>query len=140
MAGASQVRRTFQERLWSAMVRSADTKIDGGNKDRRREKRYPIPLELCWKLIEHRKTQAEGTGRTIDLSSGGLLIEADRPLPFGMNIEIAVFWPAVFSGNVAMQLKVTGQIVRSSGTLAAISRKHYEFSAMRPQRWCSSSL
>ena len=61
--------------------------------DRREDRRYQLQLECKWKLIRRRKVLDTGTGHTIDVSSGGLLFDAGRHLPEGLNVELSIAWP-----------------------------------------------
>src|SRR6266567_1545735 len=98
--------------------------------DRRSDRRYRIQLELRWKLIRRRKLQDSGTGRTIDLSSGGILFDAGRPLPVGLNVELSVSWPVLLQHVAPMQLVVAGRIVRSDGRRTALRITQHEFRTM----------
>ncbi len=95
--------------------------------DRRTDRRYRIQLDLRWKLIRRRKVREVGVGHTLDLSSGGILFDANRPLPSGMNVELSVSWPVLLHNVAPMQLIVSGRIVRSSGTLVALQMVQHEF-------------
>jgi hypothetical protein len=95
--------------------------------ERRFDRRYDIALEVRWKLVRRRKVLDSGTGRTIDLSSGGILFEAGRPLPVGLNVELWIAWPALLHNVSPMQLVVSGRIVRTNGSLAAIHMAQHEF-------------
>jgi hypothetical protein len=110
-------------RIWPDEERELDA-IAG---DRRYDRRYRIDLELRWKLIRRRKVRDVGSGRTIDLSSGGILFEASRPLPVGMNVELSIAWPVLLHNVAPMQLVVSGRIIRSQGTQAAIHMTQHEF-------------
>ncbi len=95
--------------------------------DRRFDRRYGIELELRWKLIRRRKVRDIGAGHTINLSSGGILFDAARALPVGMNVELSISWPVLLHNVAPMQLIVGGRIIRSSGTQAAIHMTQHEF-------------
>jgi hypothetical protein len=95
--------------------------------DRRFDRRYQLQLEVRWKLIRRRKVQDTGVGRTIDLSSGGILFDAARPLPVGLNVELAISWPVLLHNVAPMQLVASGRIVRSIGSYAAIQLTQHEF-------------
>jgi len=95
--------------------------------DRRSDRRYQLDLEVRWKLIRRRKVQDSGTGRTIDLSSGGILFDARRPLPAGLNVELSIAWPVLLHNVAPMQLVVSGRVVRSSNGHAAIQLIQHEF-------------
>jgi len=111
---------------WEMANRESD-KISG---DRRRDRRYEIALEVKWKLIRRRKLLDTGLGRTIDLSSGGLLLEADRPLPVGLNLELSITWPVMLHNVAPLQLVVSGRIVRSRGKQVAVRMIQHEFRTM----------
>jgi hypothetical protein len=95
--------------------------------NRRFDKRYQLQLDLRWKLIRRRKVQDTGAGRTIDLSSGGILFDAARPLQVGLNVELSIAWPVLLHNVAPMQLVVTGRVVRSSGPHAAVQITQHEF-------------
>src|ERR1700758_240270 len=100
----------------SSMARSEEVnEIETIGGDRRFDRRYQLQLEVRWKLIRRRKVQDAGTGRTIDLSSGGILFDASRPLPAGLNVELNISWPVLLHNVAPMQLVVSGRVVRSSG-------------------------
>jgi hypothetical protein len=110
-----------EQRTWGAAV---PDHIAG---DRRDAVRYPLSLELKYKLIRRRKLIDSGVGHTVDLSSGGVLFETDRPLPVGLNVELSVAWPVLLHGVAPMRLFVTGRIVRTSRNRTAIRTVQHEF-------------
>jgi len=95
--------------------------------DRRSDKRYEIQLELRWKLIRRKRVLETGIGRTIDLSSGGILFDAGRPLPAGLNVELSVSWPAMLHNTAPMQLVIAGRILRSDRQYVAVEMSQHEF-------------
>lgn len=100
------------------------------NGDRRFDRRYAITLDLRWKLIRRRKVLQSGCGATVDLSSGGILFEAGRPLPIGLNVELSISWPALLHDIAPMQLVASGKIVRANGSRAAMQMTQHEFRTM----------
>jgi len=95
--------------------------------DRRCDKRYELELDLRWKLIRRRRVLESGEGRTVDLSSGGLLFDSGRPLPAGLNVELSVTWPVMLHNVAPLQLVIYGKIVRSTGRRTAIRMVQHEF-------------
>jgi PilZ domain len=95
--------------------------------DRRQNRRYHLQLELRWKLIRRRRVLDSGTGRTIDFSSGGILFDAGRHLPEGLNVELSICWPVLLHNSSPMQLVVTGKIVRVTSKNVAIQTIQHEF-------------
>jgi hypothetical protein len=49
--------------------------------DRRANQRYPISLEIEYKVPDGNGGQRKGLGRTIDISRRGLLLDISDPLP-----------------------------------------------------------
>ncbi len=108
---------------WEEKIEKPDS-IAG---DRRSDRRYAIGLDLRWKLIRRRRVLDSGTGRTVDLSSGGILIETERTLPVGLNVELSVAWPVMLHNVAPMQLVIAGRIVRTAGRQAGIRMIQHEF-------------
>ena len=95
--------------------------------DRRADRRYRLSLDLWWKLVRRRKVMASGQGRTVDLSSGGILFVAGHALPVGIDVEMSISWPALFRNRHPMRLVALGRIVRSDGNRVAIRLLQHEF-------------
>lgn len=109
--------------VWAAKPAGADT-IAG---DRRDGRRYHLELEVKWKLIRRRRVLDTGTGHTIDLSSGGILFDAGRRLPEGLNAELSIAWPVLLHNVAPLQLVASGRIVRTNGRQVAIHTVQHEF-------------
>src|ERR1035438_482330 len=101
--------------------------IEGIAGDRRVDRRYGLKLELRWKLIRRQRVLDTGSGASVDLSSGGILFDAGRPLPPGLNVQLSISWPVLLHNTAALQLIVSGRIMRASGTCAAIQMAQHEF-------------
>ncbi|MGO4885988.1 MAG: hypothetical protein ACLP59_34970 [Bryobacteraceae bacterium] len=96
--------------------------------DRRLQRRYPLELELEFKIIDGDKVVSTGAGRTGNISSGGVLFHADEDVPNGPHAELAVRWPAVLGNAPFLELRIFGRLVRndSRGTALRMSRYHFE--------------
>ena len=108
--------------------------------DRRADHRYEISLELRWKVVRRRQTIDTGSGRTVDMSSGGILFESTRPLPVGRNVELSINWPALLQNVTPLQLIAYGRIVRSEGYRAAMRISQHEFKTLGTDRGPGDSL
>jgi PilZ domain len=95
--------------------------------DRRRDRRYELQLDVKWKLIRRRRVLDTGTGQTIDVSSGGILFDAGRHLPEGLNVELSITWPVLLHNVAPMQLLASGRIVRATGRRIAMQTLQHEF-------------
>ena len=118
-------------RYYSSMTNVADwqdeLREDAIAGERRQDRRYQLGLELRWRLIRRRKVRDSGIGRTIDVSSGGILFDAHRQLPVGLNMEVSISWPVLLHNVAPLQLVVTGRIVRVNGNQVAIRMNQHEF-------------
>jgi hypothetical protein len=95
--------------------------------DRRVDRRYPILLDLRWKLMHRKRVLDAGEGSTLDLSSAGVRFESGRTLPLGLDVELAISWPVLLHNLAPLQLVVQGRIVRSEGGRIAIRMTQHEF-------------
>ena len=95
--------------------------------DRREDRRYPIELELKYKLIRRKRVLETGAGKTINLSSGGICFEAERGLPVGLNVELLISWPVLLHNVAPMRLLVAGRIVRNDSRRIAVRALQHEF-------------
>jgi hypothetical protein len=103
---------------------------DAGGKiggERRSDRRYDLTLNVRWKLIRRRRVLDSGTGKTVDVSSGGLLFETDRNLPSGLNIELSIAWPVLLHNVAPLQLVVAGRVVRTAGQRVGVRMTQHEF-------------
>lgn len=90
--------------------------------ERRRLARFPIQ-----RAVVYRQGRKTGTGKTINISSGGVLFAADGPPLLGEGIELHVDWPAVLDHRIHLKLSITGRVVRVQGEKAAVAIDRYEF-------------
>ena len=98
--------------------------------ERRKKTRFPICCELRYKLMERDSIVAQGTGETIDISSGGVFFLTGEALK-GSFIELSISWPVLLEENTRIRLVVFGRLVRSDGRTAACTVDKYEFRTQR---------
>jgi hypothetical protein len=103
------------------------SKLPGIAGERRANRRYGLQLDLTWKLVRRGRVLDAGAGHTCDLSSGGILFDAGRDLPAGLNMELSIAWPVLLHDVARLQLTVAGRIVRCTGRMIAIEMVHHEF-------------
>ncbi len=98
------------------------------NVDRRRSPRYPIEREIRYVIPSRRKNGGEtGTGKTINISSNGILFTTDQPLIPGSRIKLAVDWPVRLENICQLKLVAFGRVVRYESGTAAVEIEQYEF-------------
>jgi hypothetical protein len=108
-----------------AIDRVAELKLLSG--DRRSNKRYPIRLDVEYKLFKRGRVEHFGVGRTVDVSSGGVLFETFVDVPVGSAIDLAVKWPFLLDGKCGLKLQLRGYVMRADDKKIAVKIAHYEF-------------
>jgi hypothetical protein len=100
--------------------------VDSGN-ERRASGRFTIERELRYRVLNKKSNNETGLGRTINMSSTGILFTTDQVLLPGRTVEIAVSWPAQLNGSCPLKLVARGRVVRFEPGQAAVEIQHYEF-------------
>lgn len=100
--------------------------MQADHSDRRSAVRFPIEQDVRYKVFT-RNTIEVGMGKTVNMSSSGVLFTTERALALGERLEVAVAWPAQLDHKCALKLVTTGRVVRSENGLAAIAIERYEF-------------
>lgn len=99
--------------------------------ERRRHPRYAIRLDVHYKLRGIGDIDQTGTGRTINISTGGVLLESDRPLLRRKQIALDILWPVLLDGTRHLKYVVHGRVVRSEGNTVAVRVRSSEFRTRR---------
>jgi len=99
--------------------------------DRRAATRFALTLEVSYSLPGGGAPAETGSGRTIDLSSSGLSFTTGRPLVTGQKLALSIDWPVLLDGAIKLQLVMSGVVVRTNGTVAALRITRHEFRTRR---------
>jgi hypothetical protein len=95
--------------------------------DRRRTDRFPIEREVRYKVLNKRSGEEGGDGKTVNISSDGVLFSCQHILLPGRRLEVAINWPAQLNNKCALKLVARGRVVRFENGHAAIEILQYEF-------------
>jgi hypothetical protein len=95
--------------------------------DRRLARRYPISAELEYRIMGRDGLAYCGVGRTINLSTGGILFQSEQTLTPGMRIELTIAWPARLNDSIDLNLCVSGRVARTDGKLHVVRIREHEF-------------
>jgi hypothetical protein len=95
--------------------------------DRRSSERFPIERDVKYKVLSKRNEEKAGTGKTINMSSGGVLFTADELLAPGKRLEVSIAWPAQLNDACPLKFVARGRVVRSDSGAAALEIQQYEF-------------
>ena len=98
-----------------------------GKTDRRTSDRFPMEREIRFKMLSKRLGDESGGGTTVNMSSGGIYFQSDKPLIPGKRLEMAISWPAQLDNRCALKLIARGKVVRYEAGCAAVEFQQYEF-------------
>jgi len=96
--------------------------------ERRQHQRFPITAQAQYILAGTR-----GQAVTIDISSGGVLLKPENPIPAGKQIQVLIDWPALLDQRCPLRLVIVGRVLRSDVSGTAIGIVRYDF-RIRPRR------
>lgn len=100
---------------------------DNNTADRRSSDRFTIERDVRYKVLSKKSGEESGTGRTINMSSAGVLFTTDQMLLPGRRIEVSISWPAQLNSKCALRLVARGRVVRFDDGKAAMEIQQYEF-------------
>jgi hypothetical protein len=95
--------------------------------DRRSAKRLTIEREVQYRVLNRRDGEVEGTGKTVNMSSSGVLFTTGEMLLPGRRLELSISWPAHLDNRCALKLMARGRVVRFEGNAAALEIMQHEF-------------
>jgi PilZ domain len=128
-----------QPASWEAMFKSAP---DLGSEppsalamniaERRSKVRYPIELEVRF-FASKGRSRTYSIGRTVNISSSGLLVASAGLVHAGTDLHVMIQWPFALDGRIPLQLAAAGIVVRSSASNFAVQVRSYQFRTMKQQ-------
>lgn len=95
--------------------------------ERRQADRFPLERDVRYKVLSKRSTEEAGGGKTINMSSSGILFTAEHLLVPGKRLELSISWPAQLNNKTALKLVARGRVVRCEDGRAALEIQQYEF-------------
>lgn len=95
--------------------------------ERRASDRFPIERDVRFKVLSKKRPEEAGSGKTINISSTGVLFTTDRYLIPGRRLELSISWPAQLNDKCPLKLAARGRLVRTEQGRAAMEIQQYEF-------------
>jgi len=95
--------------------------------ERRSSGRFPIEREVRFRIRSKRSNEEPGTGRTVNISSSGVLFTTSRELVPGRKLELSISWPVQLNNECPLKFVARGRVVRADHGWAAIEIQQYEF-------------
>jgi hypothetical protein len=100
------------------------------NIERRFKARYPLELNV-WYHTFGKSGVISGEGRTVNLSSSGVLVASSDKMSDGVRLKLTIEWPSLLNGTTPLQLVTFGRVVRSDDSGFAVALEHYQFRTMK---------
>jgi hypothetical protein len=97
------------------------------HEERRLNRRFVMELEIRYKVFYRDEIKAVGSGKTVNVSSGGVAFKTEHDLPIGASIQLSITWPALLDNRCPLQLIGFGRITRSAATTVASKIHRFEF-------------
>lgn len=95
--------------------------------DRRGSDRFSIERDVRYKVLNKKSGDESGSGRTVNMSSTGVLFTTEQMLLPGRRVEVSISWPAQLNNKCALRLVARGRVVRFDDGKAAMEIQQYEF-------------
>jgi hypothetical protein len=114
-----------------SIVKDVTALLETPRSDQRLHRRYAISLDVQYKLRNKGEVTRFGTGKTFNISSGGIFLQTGDALPAGVEIELLMKWPFFLDGSCPLKLAVHGRIVRSDAAGTAVQVLRHEFRTSR---------
>src|SRR5208282_5709825 len=95
--------------------------------DRRRSERMAIEQEVHYRVLNKKDGEIKADGKTVNISSSGVLFTTQQPLLPGRQVELDINWPAQLDNKCNLKLVARGRVVRLDGGRAALEILQHEF-------------
>jgi PilZ domain len=95
--------------------------------ERRTKARYPLRLGVRYRTLSSGPALV-GVGRTVNMSSGGLLIASEKAkVAEGARLQLTVEWPFLLHGVTPLQLVASCRVTRCDPEEFAVKMDQYLF-------------
>jgi hypothetical protein len=99
--------------------------------ERRRSERLGIEREVQCRTLNSKAADKTAepaiVGKTVNMSSSGILFTTEQALVPGRRVELSVNWPAQLNSKCALKLVARGRVVRFEDGLVALQILQHEF-------------
>jgi c-di-GMP-binding flagellar brake protein YcgR len=95
--------------------------------NRRTSERMEIEREVQYRILNSKTSEPAVSGKTLNMSSSGVLFTTDQVLYPGRRLELSINWPAQLNSKCALKLVARGRVVRFEDGRAALEILQHEF-------------
>lgn len=107
--------------------------------DRRRRRRIPLSTSVHYQIIGDGDPGPAGTGRTINISSCGILFTTSQELKLGDRIAVFVDWPVKRGPRQRIELATLARVARRDKEAAAVEILQFDFRKVASKRKARSA-
>ncbi len=68
------------------------------------------PIELPIRYTDEARDSIQGSGTTVEISSGAVRFAGDQDLQVGLNVRLAISWPVPLADGTSLSLSIMGRI------------------------------
>jgi len=101
--------------------------IDQAKHERRAADRFPIERDVRYRVLNYKSGDEMGIGKTINMSSRGVLFATGSHLNPGKKLEVSISWPAQLNSAIPLKLVASGRVTRCENGSVAMEIQHTEF-------------
>jgi hypothetical protein len=87
--------------------------------------RYPIALPVRYE--SHADGGVTGFGRTLEIATKMVTFASDQDLRVGLNVRLAILWPAKLQDGTSLNLSMVGKIERCARGEIDVAVSRHEF-------------
>jgi hypothetical protein len=98
--------------------------------ENRSKVRFPLELRVGYRSLERGSTFA-GTGRVVNISSGGVLVACRQEIRAGSRLELNIEWPFLLDRRIPLRLVALGRVLRSEESHFAAVLDRHQFQTAR---------
>jgi hypothetical protein len=86
-----------------------------------------IEREVQYRILNSKTNEPTVNGKTVNISSSGVLFTSEEVLFPGRRVELSINWPAQLNNKCALKLVARGRVVRFVDGLVALEILQHEF-------------
>ena len=113
-----------------AAIQARDSRRKGYSQsaltERRSRVRFPFELRVRFRSLDPGRPLS-GTGRLVNMSSGGLLVASRQEMITGTLLEVNIDWPTRLDDRIPLRLVAVGRVTRCDPLNFAVILERYHF-------------
>lgn len=113
-----------------ASIQARDSRRQGYGQsaliERRSRVRFPFELRVRFRSLDP-GLPLSGTGRLVNMSSGGLLVASRHEMIIGTLLEVNIDWPTRLDDRIPLRLIAAGKVTRCDSFRFALILERYHF-------------